>query len=326
MTAASVAEAPFSEYKRRLESQQEIARGLERKHRMLGYSKLGVIAAAIVLGFVSIFFVPFAVAAFVILVLAHGKVVRARDHAARAIRFYESGLARLDGRWMGHGEAGERFIDTAHPYSADLDLFGKGSLFELLCTARTHAGQQMLARWLCEPVPPAEIQARNAAVIELRSRLDFREELAIVGEEVTAGAVPERFAEWAAGAPALESRGTRAIGSLLAVFALVSLVLWGGWRMQLPLLLAVLLNGSFWLSVRKRVDEAAEHAEEAVHDLRLLSLLLGRIEQERFSADLLRRLRAMLDVDGSPPSDRDREARSPYANARIQRASVAPFD
>ena len=39
-------------------------------------------------------------------------------------------------RWMGGGETGERFRNPAHVYEEDLDLFGKGSLFELISTAQ----------------------------------------------------------------------------------------------------------------------------------------------------------------------------------------------
>ncbi len=44
-------------------------------------------------------------------------------------------LARLRNDWKGKGQTGQRFLEETHPYAADLDLFGPGSLFELLCTA-----------------------------------------------------------------------------------------------------------------------------------------------------------------------------------------------
>ena len=62
------------------------------------------------------------------------------------LHFYERGLARIEDRWAGSGETGERFDDPHHVYAADLDLFGKGSLFQLLSTARTRMGEDTLAR------------------------------------------------------------------------------------------------------------------------------------------------------------------------------------
>src|SRR5262249_21967329 len=49
----------------------------------------------------------------------------------RATAYYDFGLARLEDRWTGRGVPGDEFLDSAHPCAADLDLFGRGSLFEL---------------------------------------------------------------------------------------------------------------------------------------------------------------------------------------------------
>ena len=72
--------------------------------------------------------------------------------------------------------------EPSHPCARDLDLFGRGSIFELLCTARTRAGEETLARWLLAPAPPDEIRARQAAAIELSDRVGFREKLSITGK------------------------------------------------------------------------------------------------------------------------------------------------
>ena len=76
-------------------------------------------------------------ALFIVLVIWHERVMGERAFSQRAIRYYDFCLARVHNRWMGGGNAGERFRDPAHLYSEDLDVFGKGSLFELLSTART---------------------------------------------------------------------------------------------------------------------------------------------------------------------------------------------
>ena len=52
------------------------------------------------------------------------EVIRARNATARAIAFYERGLARLEDRWLGGGSSGDRFVDDRHLYANDLDLFG----------------------------------------------------------------------------------------------------------------------------------------------------------------------------------------------------------
>src|SRR5262249_43801180 len=123
---------------------------------------------------------------FVVLVALYDKTTRALGRARRLTAHYQRGLARVEDRWAGAGEQGTRFLDPHHPFSAALDLFGPGSLFELLCLARTRDGEATLAGWLLEPATPEEIRRRQEAVAELRSRLDLREDLAIVGADVRA--------------------------------------------------------------------------------------------------------------------------------------------
>ena len=103
--------------------------------------------------------------------------------AERAVNYYKHGIARIEDRWTGQGQRGHRFAETNHIYAADLDLFGKGSLFELLSVARTRMGEDTLARWLLAPAAPAEMRSRHASMMDLRERLDLREEMAVLGEE-----------------------------------------------------------------------------------------------------------------------------------------------
>ena len=102
---------------------------------------------------------------------------------------------------MNEGEDGARFRDSAHLYADDLECFGPGSLFQLLCTARTGVGQATLARWLSAPADPEEVRARQGAVQELRPRLDSREDLAVLGTDASAGLDAERLRAWVAASP-----------------------------------------------------------------------------------------------------------------------------
>src|SRR5581483_7187581 len=131
----------------------------------------------------------------------HERTLRSLERSRRAVTYFERGLARLDGDWAGHGEAGDRYLDPAHPYAQDLDLFGKGSLFELLCSARTRAGQDTLARWLLAPATPEEAKRRNDAIAELRPRVDLREDLAVLADEAHEGVDATALAAWGKAAP-----------------------------------------------------------------------------------------------------------------------------
>ena len=157
------------------------------------------------------------VVGFVVLVVVHDRADRARKRALRAVDYWERGLARIEERWVGHGEGGARFYDDAHPYARDLDLFGKGSLFELL-VHRAHALGRGDAGALAAGARRRrrEVRARQEAVKELRERLDLREELALAGEDVRAEVDPQGLSRWgaaraAAGAQRRLARRRRAV-------------------------------------------------------------------------------------------------------------------
>src|ERR1051326_7923446 len=172
----------------------------EQLHRRMGYAQLGAVAVAGLLvwialsgGGFSILWVLVPVAAFVALLIIHDRLLKVLERRRRSARYYEKGLARLDGNWPGTGEFGDRLLDPAHPYAIDLDLFGKGSLFELLSTARTRIGEDTLADWLLNPAAPDVVRERQQAVEELRGRVDLREELAVLAEEARSGVDPVRL-------------------------------------------------------------------------------------------------------------------------------------
>ncbi len=133
------------------------------------------------------------------------RAVDARARLGRAVAFYERALARLNGRWAGTGgETGDRFLDDAHLYARDLDLFGQGSLFELLTSARTRIGEETLAAWLKAPAAPPAVRARQEAVAELAARTDLREDLAVLGEDARSGVHSEALAAWGKGPARLD--------------------------------------------------------------------------------------------------------------------------
>src|SRR5438132_8078060 len=97
------------------------------------------------------------VVVFVAAVLERNRVLRAWQRAYRVVRFYQRRIANLEDLWLGMGKPGNRFLDEAHPYARDLDLFGAGSLFERLSLAGTPLGEETLAAWLGNPPSANEV-------------------------------------------------------------------------------------------------------------------------------------------------------------------------
>jgi hypothetical protein len=300
---------PLIEYTRRLEQRRGAAAKCESWHRRIGNARLCVFLAAAAmawLAFKSQVLSPWWLAApaccFVALMAWHSRVLRELQQFQRAVEFYERGFARIEERWADAGEQGIRFDDPAHPYAQDLDLFGKGSLFELLCGARTHAGEEALASWLKSPASLEEIRSRQGAVDELRSKLDLREDLAGLGADVGAGVDPDPLLQWAQGAALLHSISVKIAAGAIALLALFSLAMWMLTGQHLLFFLMALAEMIVIYCLRHNVRQAVSGAMMAGRDLQLLSLVLARLEKETFKTEHLRKLRAALDREGISPS------------------------
>ncbi len=134
---------------------------------------------------------------FIALLVYHQRIRNRRTQARRAADFYQAGLDRLNDQWSGKGTSGARFDVPHHIYGDDLDLFGTDSLYELLCAARTQLGENILAQWLLAPAALSVIRARQASIVDLRARLDFRESMAIDGESLKIDLHPDVLDAWA---------------------------------------------------------------------------------------------------------------------------------
>ncbi|HTX42426.1 MAG TPA: hypothetical protein VMD25_11400 [Acidobacteriaceae bacterium] len=301
-------ESPQSVYSRLLRGNQaRVARG-QAWDRRLGYAKVAIFLIAVVLAValmhhpLRLLFLLIPAALFVISAVAHEKLLRRLRERQRVSQFYERGLARLENRWMGTGEPGDRFLDPAHPYARDLDLFGRGSLFELLCTAQTRAGEEAVARWLLTAAPPDEVRERHAAVLELKVQLALRERLFIAGGHLRDQVDPETLGAWGVSPAALHARWLSPLLVLLGTAWVAAAAWWfttGSWY---PLLAISLLNFGVNRMVAPRSHETAEAAERAAADLKVVAEVLAILEGESFTAPRLQALRASLNTHHVPPS------------------------
>ena len=299
---------PRIEYTQRRAARLEEAADKWRRFRMLGVVRLAALASGIVLAWLAYvelvawwWLLP-PVIGFLVLADMQQRITQARRHCERAAALYEQGLARLDDRWTGPGATGERFLNESHPYAADLDLFGVGSLFELLSRARTRVGEETLANWLLTPAAPDMVRARQIAVAELRPRLDLREDLALLGAGVRSGEDAQNLAEWAAAPPWLISRSTRVIALLLAALAVVALVLWIAGYGLMPLIAMFIIGRVFMFRMKAAIEHVVNAVDGPGRDLMLLSEVLRRLERESFTSPRLIELRAALNVEGMSPS------------------------
>ncbi|MDG2308864.1 MAG: DNA mismatch repair protein MutS [Candidatus Binatia bacterium] len=301
---------PQQEYEHRRDERLSTLAAANERHRLISRIRLGTTVvglamayAALDRGLLSSTWLWAPAIAFVALVVWHESVKKQQDRARRAAALYESGLARLAGKWRGQGAQGDDFVPDGHLYAADLDLFGEGSLFQLLTRARTRHGERRLAGWLVSPSVHEEILARQEAVEELRPRLDLREDLALAGEELRKAVDADRLAAWGKAAPALQSAGLPIGAAIASTLTIVTFLLYGTGRTTgLPLLLAVFAQAGFFYFVRGTVAEALRGVDRAASDLSLLTELALRLEREPMGSKRGAELQLALRTGGTPAS------------------------
>jgi len=291
--------SPRSEYERRRAVRQHEIGRLRIVDDRVGSVGLWSASATVLLLIVSFFSTlpaVWALAPVALLIVAriiHLRYEAAIEIHASAVRHYERGLARMDDRWAGQGREGREFESPTHPYAGDLDLFGRGSLFELLCTVRTRAGEKTLATWLLAPGSPTEIRERQASVRELRERLELREDLARLGDDAAAGIRPDELGAWSQ-APAELTPAIRLAARLLTAASLGSLVLFLLGVSAYPFAAVVLAILMFNWRVSGRISHVTELGERAERELDLLSKVLRRLGTEPFDSPRLKTLRDSL--------------------------------
>lgn len=294
-------------YRGRLAARAEVVAAHERRHALLAGWRFGIAATAVGLlvwlGRPGLPWLVLPGLAFVGVAVRHAFVLNARDRAARAVTFYERGLQRLDDIWPGTGETGERFRSEHHPYADDLDLFGRGSLFELLSSPRTAAGESTLASWLLAPAPPDVVRERQEAVKELQPKVDLREGLFVFGPDVRAIVDTEALRAWAQSPPRMVAAWPRYVLPVLAALTTAH-VGWWIWTAEPPrwlgALLAVQAVVGWWY--RRVVREVSEQVERRAQELGVLRDLLALIEREPATSSRLKALARGLTATGHVPS------------------------
>ncbi|HEX7152671.1 MAG TPA: DNA mismatch repair protein MutS [Thermoanaerobaculia bacterium] len=317
---------PRELYAERLTARQTETTALLKRERTISLVRLVLIAAAIGLAFLSGWLTLIPVALFVALLVVHEKTIRARKRAQASAKFFELGLSRLDGTWSGRGVGGAEFIEEHHPYAGDLDLFGNGSLFEMICIAVTTAGRARLASWLKAPEGSmTEVRARQEAVAELRENVPLREDLAIAATEVARDVEAAKLDEWSSMPPMVIGKGERLAARVLpiitAAFVLLMLpkifaelvgLTHEGASLQLGMLADVpawplipLFLAELWIArgLGARIEHVVSAVERTEPALALFAGVLHRLEREQFSSPRLASLRARLDRDGQPASE-----------------------
>ena len=295
--------SPRAIYQQRATLREAEAQHWQRKHIWTGNARVLLFVLLVVLwwkiarsGSPSIYWLVLVIAGFIVLAVVHRRILAAKSRTERAIGMYQRGLARVEDRWAGRGGAGNDFRDPAHVYADDLDIFGDGGLFQLLCVARTRMGKQMLADWLLHAFAVERILERQAAISELQAKLDFREALAVAGESELIQADPEKLHRWAETKIVFNQLPWAIASPILAVVSVAALVyavvsyFQTGSAVWMPFLIVLVIQALVMRSLHRRMEQLFLNLDQACQNLDALSAIVRGIESEKFASARLKQL------------------------------------
>lgn len=244
------------------------------------------------------------IAAFAAVVSAHARILRRLRLQRRVTNYYRQSLDRLAGNWSAVDECGARFLDPSHAWSADLDLFGKGSLFQMLNQCRTRPAMRLLAEWMTRVPDGAEVRRRQQQAESLRSELDLRERLAVIDNSADWDSAESTIDGWITEPATLVPRwillSTSALGIIaVPIFAAVAIEL-------LPLtalLLILLLQVPFIYLTRQQIQTVSRAVDDVDHALRQLSDVIAEFESHRFDDHSLCDMQARFRCEGHVASE-----------------------
>jgi len=281
-------DTPGRTYQLRLEEiQTKIAAGEETDRRFVKV-RTGLGLSAILLGVLCLgepeavswmwLFIP-AVIFFVVLPFDRRCVSRL-ERLRLIRRFHESRLDRLQRVFLPDLADGSEFADETHPWTGDLDVFGQGSLFQMLNESRTAPGRRQLADWMRQVPTVEDVQTRQKRAAGLKNAIELRESLACIPEAKNWEAAESVLRDWVR-EPAQPVRTGILIWSLtLGLLSLPVLlgVLFLGLGFRWLVLLLILQAPAIAMTGRqiRRTAAAMDNVDSA---LRQFGTVIGAFEQ-----------------------------------------------
>lgn len=261
-----------------------------------GLGVLFSLIAAAWSGYASLVVAVIALIIFIALVARYRRAYSDSQANRALVQFFQRGLARIEDRWATDYRSPPSPLPggETHPYAADLDLFGPGSLFELLHLGWTPMGNNMLAHWLLNPADRAAALARQSAVKELAPLTDQRETAAVraVGLHQFQD---ENLREWVNQPPPTFLPWERLATNIIVVLNAACLAAWiGGYVPGLLAIASVIIMVLWSNRLQPRTAATLRGLDRQAERLQTLAQVLHYFESQSYQSPLLLKLQGEL--------------------------------
>lgn len=255
--------------------------------------------------------IALATGAAIICLIIFGMIIR-KDLSLQATAHHYAILKNINrqelavlGNDLSAFEGGEEYISSAHPYSSDLDIFGKASLFRYINRTVSAIGKQTLASWLQKSATAEEIRLRQEAIKELKEKTDWRQELRANGMKQEKWQQDfQPIIEWLYEPKLFLGKKTLLLACRILPFITVPAVI--GAFFFVPKVIPVMLVFVHIIILRqhsKKVEKSWLRTSARVELLNTYADLISTIEKEEFRSARLSALKQTFVLGSKPASE-----------------------
>ncbi len=176
-----------NQYKQMLKGYVHDLKKLKKRLDLVSNIRLLILLITVTMIFYSYFYINIltswialiiGVVSFISMVILHGRLNWKYRYLSALCDINKKNIDRLQGKWVDFVDDGGDFLNPEHEFSWDLDLFGKGSLFQWINTCSTPTGKNRLKESLINPLKDKdEIYKRQGAIKELSGKLIWRQKV-----------------------------------------------------------------------------------------------------------------------------------------------------
>ncbi|MFQ3306097.1 MAG: hypothetical protein ACI9K4_001163, partial [Polaribacter sp.] len=224
---------------------------------------------------------------FAFLISKQNTLKRKRSIVAEKIKINTTEIRVLN-RDFHHLETGETFINPAHFYSNDIDLFGKGSFFQYLNRTKTNDGKVFLANTLTEN-KTTSILEKQKALKELSNKVIWRQHFTTLASLILVKNTSNAIVNWIASYVAVLPKYLRKIQLVFSVisFVLIALFSFGYASFTYILIwffIGLFITGRFF----KKTQNLYTEADNVREIFQQYYPLLNEIESAVFTSKILK--------------------------------------
>ncbi|MES2485819.1 MAG: DNA mismatch repair protein, partial [Bacteroidota bacterium] len=280
---------------------------LKNSYNLISIARMAVIAVIITLGYFSVkdaqnrFAYIWSIVAgaviFILLMNRHNLLSAKKKRAEAIVVINQNEITFLENRELPF-DNGTEFINTAHPYSYDLDIFGNRSLFHNLNRTYTYKGKQKLANLLLTLLPNKEIIDNQEAIKELAAEPEWRQEIMAQGKvNNDSEQVYSKLMAWQQRpAPPINllSKIIAIVSPALFAVLLVAYIITGINELTTYMGYVIAFNVCFMLFQVKKITPEIKDTTDVSTIIKGYAEIITKIENQEFKSEKLNRLKTSL--------------------------------